>query len=704
MTVHIQSIQVQNLGPITSLQESLGQVNLFYGLNETGKTYLVEFLLHSLFRQSRSWDLRGSIGKGSVQVEGLAGEVIRFSPDQKRKLEHYWEEEERGLPLNMARLLVVKGGELDLAAGSPGGVDRTTLRSALTSQALLDQIWDSIPATVQNATVEDGQVQGDKRGPIKTQIGLLDEIRQMEDLLARIEEGYSQGPAREIERQIEAVRDQLADQRKAKRQLAFQTREEQRDLERQQESLKKDDIQDLRDAIRDLENFDRDIKSLEGILEEERERSKEYPWLKTALKLWEDKGLDQKKSPPNYLGMVGLAGLVIGAALLIAEKLILLPDLLWIGAGLAGIGFALSLYFAIRFIKWTGQIDESAERKSIREQYEEKFSSPLGGLADLKTRLASLQEAHISAQASQTTLTGKNTERRLQSQSIENSFAALTGRSIPENEWQKELADLKKSSEQIESDIKERELLLSKLDIPEEDYLAEPLEARYDPKVVQELENDLGELESNLAGLQGELETLKAEAYGKTGDKSTIPWTDLLFNLQSLLGDKISAYKDLTAELVAQIGLTQVLTKLRQEEDQKIIQAINTESITEILNQATGRYQKLDLVDDQIIVQDAFSSYALSDISTGAREQVQLALRLGIASHICGGEPLFLILDDAFQHSDWQRREKLVGTTLDLARSGWQILYLSMDDHIRDLFLKVVKPALKKDFKLIQLS
>jgi len=117
----------------------------------------------------------------------------------------------------------------------------------------------------------------------------------------------------------------------------------------------------------------------------------------------------------------------------------------------------------------------------------------------------------------------------------------------------------------------------------------------------------------------------------------------------------------------------------------------------------TGKYQSLNLIDDQIYTRDQYQEYPLKDLSTGAKEQVQLALRLGIASHVSGGEPLFIILDDAFQHSDWERRESLVKVTVDLAKNGWQIIYLTMDDHIRDLFLKMGKAALSKKFAFFEL-
>jgi hypothetical protein len=67
------------------------------------------------------------------------------------------------------------------------------------------------------------------------------------------------------------------------------------------------------------------------------------------------------------------------------------------------------------------------------------------------------------------------------------------------------------------------------------------------------------------------------------------------------------------------------------------------------------------------------------------------------------GDTAFLILDDAFQHSDWERRPALVDTVFDLAKAGWQTIYFSMDDNIRDLFDQRGKTAPKGSYSRIDL-
>jgi uncharacterized protein YhaN len=70
-----------------------------------------------------------------------------------------------------------------------------------------------------------------------------------------------------------------------------------------------------------------------------------------------------------------------------------------------------------------------------------------------------------------------------------------------------------------------------------------------------------------------------------------------------------------------------------------------------------------------IEVSDRYQTFRLDELSNRRQEQVLLGLRIGMASRLFAGHPLFLILDDAFQHSDWQRRPPMVDEMLRLAQS-----------------------------------
>ncbi len=703
MAVRIRKIQVSKLGPLHAFQENLGQLNLFYGRNETGKTYLVEFLLQSLFRQAANWDLRESAARGSIVLEGLAENPVSFSPGRKRKLEDFWEDEGAGLPLNMARLLIVKGGELALASGAPGGVTRDALKRSLTGQALLDEIWESIQPTVRKATLEDGKIRGNNQGKIKTLNQLESEIHQVQKLIEQIDENYSRGPACQLELQLERIQSEKEQQNKAKGYLAYRFWKELEDLTSQKQSLDESALINLRERIRDYRRDAGELASLKRRKEEIDSESRNYIWLEGAIDTWIDSGLEKKKKPASVFGIAGLSVTAAGLLLLIAEYYYKFTNLFWAGIALAVVGFGITLFYGIKLMSWSRHTEASKERQALQESFQDRFAARLRSLADLKEQEAKLQEIYLSGQAALSLIVEKSNQLNLEKQTIENIFAQLTGRTVKEEHWDEVRSNLADQLKGIKDKIADLKLNLGMLNVAEDDYQPEPAVVEFDPEIMQALNKENEDLQAELARFHTELETLKALACGRTGDEPSASWQDVYYHLKIKANELNSEYIELKAQLIAEIGLTAVLTNLRAEEDQKIVQALNSSEIAGLIQKITGKYQKLDLIEKSIYVHDAYTSYALQDLSTGAQEQIQLALRLGFAARVCGGDPLFLILDDAFQHSDWQRREALVQSTLDLAKAGWQILYLSMDDHIRDLYLKIAKPALKKGFKLIEL-
>ncbi|MCJ7733513.1 MAG: hypothetical protein MUP11_03100, partial [Anaerolineales bacterium] len=704
MTVQISKIQIEKLGPINSLNFDFSQLNLVYGHNETGKTYLVEFLLQSLFRQSKNWNLRDMTDAGSVTLRGILPEEISFSPGGRKKLEDYWQEEDLGLPHNMARLLIVKGGELALASNAPGGINRDVLKTALTSQALLDQIRSSIPPVVQKASLIDQKIKGHNQGQIKELNQLFDDLKDLENLLYQIDEKYSQGTARQIEIQIDETRIKLEEQNAAKRHQAYLTWEKRSDLVAQKDIYADEKLNLLRDHLRDYGEHQQDLISLKDSYLKNQEISKDYVWLEAAIDVWENKNLDNKGKPNNIIGLTGFFILLAGIITLFIQYFLPSLELFWPGIASTILGIGISFFYGFRLMRWSNLIDDAGDRKAIQLDFEEKFNLKPRGLADIKAQRSMIQDAHLLAKKDQEQIQHKNSQLAKEKSAINNLFFDITGKQVKEKDWLKTIQELKTHSASIDKKINDLALTLGKLDIDQAEFLSEGGGLSYNPETVTALHMSLQDMETRLTESHSDLETLKARACERTRDEIIIPWPDVLYHLKQRFAEVHTAYQTLTAVTVAEIALTEILTKLQLEEDQKIKREINTKEVSDLLLSITGKYNKLDLVGDEVFIQDQYRTYSLKDLSTGAREQAQLALRLGIASRICGGEPLFLILDDAFQHSDWNRRKALVQNVIELVKSGWQVTYLTMDDHIRDLFLKSAKPALKSKFKFMELD
>ena len=704
MAINIKSIQIQKLGPLSSLQFDLGLLNLIYGHNESGKTYLVEFLLHSIFRHAKSWNLRDIYPDGSVHIQGLEEQVTIFSPSSSNKIEDYWNEDDRGLPINMARLLVVKGGELALSASSPGGVNREILKNALTSQALLDQLQDSIQPTVRKAKIIDQKISGKNQGQINDLNILQDKLQDIEKLLRLIEEKYSRGPARQIEDQIGIVQLKLDQQLKAKKHQAYLLSNIQKDLRSQREKISDDKFQSLRDQVRDHRKLRLELKNLSEKISSSKIDVDNYYWLESAVNIWETKELENKRLPEKILVLIGGSFLTIGLIVTILQNFLNWPYLFWIGICTAAFGGLLLAFFGIQLLMGTKDPAVASERDAIRTSYEEIFGQPLKGITTLRAELNKVQVNFLKANSMQDELGRFEVQLDAVRQKINESFFELLEKTAEEQSWEKNLEAIKDQSSALDAEISEVTLELARFNLDDDDYLAEPQDIIYDPQAQADTKDQLASLEYELTSHQSELDTLKARATEWTRDDISTPWIDVLHNLRTMRTDLSHSTIDLIAEIVAKIGLSEILRKIGEEEDQKILENINTEEVSSLLIKLTGKYQSLNLIDDQIYTRDPYQEYPLRDLSTGARDQIQLALRLGIASHVSGGEPLFIILDDAFQHSDWDRRTSLIQETVDLASQGWQVIYLSMDDHIRDLFQKIAKPVLKKKFKYFELD
>ncbi|MFW6283103.1 MAG: hypothetical protein ACOC1P_03580, partial [Minisyncoccales bacterium] len=75
MGIEIEKIKAKGLGPLDEFSEEFGKFNVIYGSNEKGKTFLTEFILRCLFKNTGRWDIRKE-GKGKVFVKGIKKEPV----------------------------------------------------------------------------------------------------------------------------------------------------------------------------------------------------------------------------------------------------------------------------------------------------------------------------------------------------------------------------------------------------------------------------------------------------------------------------------------------------------------------------------------------------------------------------------------------------------------------------------------------------
>jgi len=251
-------------------------------------------------------------------------------------------------------------------------------------------------------------------------------------------------------------------------------------------------------------------------------------------------------------------------------------------------------------------------------------------------------------------------------------------------------------TKQIRADIEEQKITreklkeeLIKLDVPTDRYIEDPVAVKWDKEQYDDLVAKNNELVGNIETEKGNLINLQKMICQKT-DCQNDNWDELLNALRDKRERKVNDFKNITAEMIAKICVNNVVKLLQQEENHRIEDGLKSPEIKSLLHSITGSYKSINLDTESSlkVVTNDDEDFALSQLSTGAKEQVYLILRMAFASKALEDNQAFLIFDDAFQHSDWIRRPRLINEIISLADKGWQIFYLTMDDHIRDLFLK----------------
>ena len=278
----------------------------------------------------------------------------------------------------------------------------------------------------------------------------------------------------------------------------------------------------------------------------------------------------------------------------------------------------------------------------------------------------------------------------------------------------------------IEKDINELQEEIEKLKkeiLPILDYSQISKNGGYSSSVEALIEEKKSD-ESELKRISGYLEGLGDVEHVK--EEPNVVWNQseynkLLEELQDVQSDLNSLdsdkdYKEIASELIALTCIKEAIDELQKQENEFISQKL-LEKSEQLQFVVPGRFSRLSWDGENLMIEDSTSRIdyitgrpkkqrsQLATLSTGANEQLMLLLRKIFAEDYFDEESGFLLLDDAFQHSDWERRESLVDYILQLVEDhDWQIFYFSMDDHLATLIHERASARLGSDFAYKQLS
>ncbi len=682
--MRIKKITIQDYGPIKNLTITPEIFELIFGLNESGKTAIVEALTYVLFKRSPTPLRYGKPENTIVQIE--EDEILYTLPAKKKNIE---------LPSgDIANLLYVQASE--------------SLIYAAKDEA---NFWDGIKALL-------------------SRVGKGVPLTKLDD---KIFEAVGLSPKKaEWKKEKQAL---IASEQRRKDELAMYLKRigeiEKKETELAHLSEKNDKLKKELKQIVDYKNYKnyQEISNLYNTYLEKKTHLQEYArykyeyvtqWqelkaekksrLKDEIKLKEvkaetknlEKEINELKNKEKIIELEDFKSRIAKAQAEVKVPSIIFPFLFMSAATII---FILSFFSTIPKIPAAGILIFSCalliyflyKRKKIRKMLIEKnkwltnaqkLFPDISSLTELAHKIETMEKMTIEKK---TLLTEKT--KHIDHLSKEEAVATI----------EKGISDLRNKTGIAElSDLKEKinkkrkiEAEFSKLDGKISGMLSERDDKKWEriiremrakrpekePDIISErdLKNEAQKIQERINELTREIKIFKEVEQTKfniTDDRSAFIQYD---RLQKTL-------ENYTMEKKAALAVREIFKKMSSELDEFIHDIITgNDSLSEYFESITGRYDEVEIKNKNFVVKEKSGrKFKADDLSSGAKDQLLLCFRLAALKHIFP-KGSFLILDDAFIFADWPRRQKLVDLIKKFIEDGNQVIYLTSDNHTRDI-------------------
>lgn len=681
MAVSITKIQAEGAGPIQKISLKPKRFNLVYGRNEQGKTFLTEFIIRSLFSGASQRSLRPGSAQGKITVSGLEQKPVQFSPGSPHKLEDFLAKDTASLPPDLSRLLVVKGAELELS-GNPADNDKAIVRKYISQKDILERIDRRIPATEKTAVFENGVLVTKRQGIGRDIETLSETYKETLNLLDQVNRTVSGGIRAQLEAQYRKAQDDIGVMEHAKRYLAYTLYENKEALERSIHEADQEGMDRAAKLAASCRYKERDIQRKKKDMASAEKGSREYVWLKKFQDEYARLSGSARPDAPKLPLIIGICMCVAGMAGGFAAGV---SPLIVSMAFLAGLGALLWYTWMLRrsMSAALNNKDMAALEHTFREKFNRSYTA-----ADVQELLDRLEPRYQDYSAFSRDIPREEEELERLADSLIAAVHAFSGRQCTLDTAENVINETRAHIKHLDNEHRRIENRLAGLQVERKDAADQPADKEFSSREYADLKALLQQLKMKLDEEQKNLYELKSRVAAHVGQPVSSSWDECIDRLRSLRLQYAEELRRTKARAIAGNRVHRVIMNLAKSEDQKLKERLASSDINTTVRSLTGRYSSITLNNDDLVVSDGFHDFPVSSLSTGAQEQILLCLRVSFAKQLLGDRQLFLILDDAFQYSDWNRREFLVQGVSALAEAGWQIIYFTMDDHIRDLFDK----------------
>jgi len=228
-------------------------------------------------------------------------------------------------------------------------------------------------------------------------------------------------------------------------------------------------------------------------------------------------------------------------------------------------------------------------------------------------------------------------------------------------------------------------------------------DVKYDENKVSQLEsekdtlfNEKVELQGKMKGFKEKLKEVERKANEILQLEEDYVHCETSLDLETIrkkLGDfidKIENNKNNVLEVM------KVFEEIEKKEKERVSELFSKDSpVSKYFCEITGGiYQEVEFLPDEKKIQVKLKSGDILDadkLSGGAYDQLYLSIRLALGEKLLKGNKGFFIMDDPFIKADIERLQKQIDIIKDISESGWQIVYFTAKDEVKDILKRDIE-------------
>ncbi len=754
--MRIEEFLITHYGPLPDRGKiSLGDFNLFYGVNETGKTLTLEALIKLLLgKKIKDFE---HINRVDEEVDGYVivetkgehkklgrkvhlDDIVSLTSTECRNIfiirnsdlsitpeaSFYAEITNRLTGLETYRINLLREKILEISALTPGGdfsnrKEDGHLKTRMEEAVRLLEDIESLKGEIEAEKIEELE---------KEWIYLWDEIKTKEILRGKLEEARK----RLAYESAASALGKIDNGRKTLEELSAFAEEDfigWRDSERETNRLEKELLETnelLKQDEAKVKIIEDDLKERESKFKIERNKKEKIDGLKSVLANLKNRQIETPSVSSPVLSERRYF-FVISVVLALSVLGLLLKQTLVFTILVSVFGF---MFFALIGLQW--------KTKRSRDTFGKNLAELRIGMAESGIKGETIEDFLSEVEAFSLKFGEKERNintKKVESGTLSNKIKEMRGekissikRDIKKNteiirkikvatsvDSLKEFSENLKRKEKLEIEIEKQESVLKEVlgeanweeRIKElENFKDKSKDVEFDEKEYDSLGKEISSAREKLGELEGKLNIL-GEKF-KEAEKKTnhiLLEKDLrcdgsgdLENIEKKIRGFIEEKENLKEDATISIG---ILEEIANEEKTKIAEQFGQESpVSKIFaNMTKGLYTGVEFNEETEEIEVTLKNEVkLSpwQLSGGTYDQLYFSIRLALGEKLLAEEKGFFILDDPFVKASHDRLLILMKMLKDISKSGWQIIYFSAKEEVRDMLGK------DKEVKLVELE